>query len=100
MIQMDGFDVMLNDRVFDMARGYGTVVEVRNDSFVVRFGNRLAAFSPAGVAARRSERTLYWHDPRVVVPAKNANDWDRQRQAIKVFTDYVASIGCNTAQVT
>jgi hypothetical protein len=99
MLTMDDYDVIINDSVFDMERGYGVVVEVRADGFVVKFSSRLVFFAPNGVAARRKSRTLYWHDPRVVIPAKDADKWDNQRRAMRAFTDFVATIDCRSAQV-
>jgi len=99
-IQLDGYPVVIADSVYDTARGVGVVVGLRDDCFEVRFGNRIVVFTSSGKASRSSHRTLFWHNPFVVTPAKHADDWDKQRQALRVFTEFVAGIGCESGEVT
>jgi hypothetical protein len=43
--------------------------------FYVRYGQYAAGYLPSGVNDRSRRRTLYWHDPVVFLPAKDARVW-------------------------
>jgi hypothetical protein len=76
-MQMDGYEILPGDAVFDLIYGTGFVhrIDAPQDVFYVRFGNRSLGYRPSGVTDRTARRTLFWQDPMVFVPAKNAEVW-------------------------
>jgi hypothetical protein len=75
---MDGDPVLLNDMVHDTALGNGRVVELLLDNrFVVQFypSQRRVTYRTDGVAANRQHRSLYWHDPVLLIPTKSEPRW-------------------------
>ena len=74
---LDGEPIVLGDSVYDMIWGPGTVVQLHESgNFVVRFGaTRTATFTSGGVNARYPGRTLFWHDPIIVLPIKRESRW-------------------------
>jgi len=86
-ILMDGAVVVVGDRVHDTAFGAGVVTETRIDHrFVVLFGgNRRAVYSGTGHTRELVARTLFWHDPAIVPPPKDAVRWSRTQRLIQVI---------------
>jgi len=73
-MQLDGFDVIVGDVVFDTAFGAGVVASLRdlNDRFEVRFGDsRSALYTTSGIGPAIQRRTLYWADPVAFIPSKD-----------------------------
>lgn len=76
-MKMDGDDIVPGDAVFDIVYGPGIVhrIDPVQGVFYVRYGQYAAGYLPSGVNDRSRRRTLYWHDPVVFLPAKNAQVW-------------------------
>jgi hypothetical protein len=76
-MRMDGYDIVPGDVVFDIVYGPGIVhrIDTMQGVFYVRYGQYAAGYLPSGVNDRSRRRTLYWHDPVVFLPAKNAQVW-------------------------
>lgn len=76
-MRMDGYDIVPGDAVFDIVYGPGIVhrIDTVQGVFYVRYGQYAAGYLPSGVNDRSRRRTLYWHDPVVFLPAKNAHVW-------------------------
>jgi hypothetical protein len=76
-MKMDGYDIVPGDAVFDIVYGPGVVhrVDTVQGAFYVRYGQYAAGYLPSGVNDRSRRRTLYWHDPVVFLPAKDARAW-------------------------
>lgn len=76
-MRMDGDDIVPGDAVFDIVYGPGIVhrVDAVQGVFYVRYGQYAAGYLPSGVNDRSRRRTLYWHDPVVFLPAKDARVW-------------------------
>lgn len=98
MATFDGDPIYVGDKLFDIVDGIVTVVQIYDDRILLQVGGRTTRTKPYsfnGIAARRSSRTLYWHDPRVVVPRKDAHVWTSQKALLsdytKRFGDIVAS---------
>lgn len=88
------------DRLYDLMDGVVEVVDVRGDTIVCAKQTSsgrpaLTQYSAQGVKARARVRTLYWHDPIVAHPRKDARVWTSQARLIKnmigSFTDFVTS---------
>ena len=76
MAYLSGEQVVLNDRVFDIANGYGTVHSLSTKKFVVLFDNgRRIEFNADGSLG--GVRRIYWHDPIVVAPPRDKSKWDK-----------------------
>jgi len=95
MANFDGDPIYVGDKLFDLVDGIVSVVQIYPDRILLQVGGRSTRTKPysfGGVAARRSVRTLYWHDPRVVVPRKEAHAWTAQRALIKDYTSRFGDI--------
>ena len=67
--------VVIDDRVFDIANGYGTVHSISKKKFVVLFDNgRRIEFNANGSLG--GTRRIYWHDPIVVAPPRDKTKWE------------------------
>ena len=91
-MQMDGYSVQINDRVFDTQYGWGVVEQHLVDNrFVVGFtvGAKYLrhVYSTTGVGTRFKTRTLFWHDPIIVVPAKPDNGWLKIQQLCRAVVE-------------
>lgn len=91
-MKLDGDEVAVGDKVYDLSRGIGSVVEIRDTGFMVRFANKIMLVSDQGVITRRSIRTVYWHNPIIVTPAKKEYHWAEQQRALRLWTDFVKSM--------
>ena len=74
---LDGYDVNIGDKVFDVAHGIGDVMEMLvEDRFRVRFATgQYFAYDSTGTTKRYPRRTLYWHDPVISLPHKDDTKW-------------------------
>lgn len=71
---INGYDVRVGDRVYVMNRGDGTVTFVGADqSFDVSLGSSTLHFSTGGYIGQR--RHVYWKNPVIIDPPKNAVWW-------------------------
>lgn len=89
MATFDGDPLYVGDKLFDIVDGIVTVVQIYDDRILLQVGGRATRTKPYsynGIAARRSSRTLYWHDPRVVVPRKDAHVWTAQKSLLQDYT--------------
>lgn len=74
MAYLGSEQVVLNDRVFDIANGYGTVHSISTKKFVVLFDNgRRIEFN--GDGSLGGTRRIYWHDPIVIAPPRDKEKW-------------------------
>lgn len=81
MLELDGEVLGLRDRVYDIANGYGTVVEVRDRFFTVQFDNRRRiAFKDEGML--NGMRRIFWHNPLILAPPKSGVKWAALKQII------------------
>lgn len=79
-MRMDGFEVKAGDAVYDLFQGDGRVASVTADSHaVVVFGARSLTFDERGIG-QHGRRSLYWHNPVLVVPMKDEAMWSLQRR--------------------
>jgi hypothetical protein len=78
MAVLDNENIVVGDSVYDVVLGSGSVHQVRVDgTFVVNFPGRgkLIVYSALGTSRHNNMRTLYWHNPIVLVPAKAEQTW-------------------------
>jgi hypothetical protein len=95
MPQMDGANVVVGDSVYDILYGPGTVQQLLPaDRFLVVFaavgGQKSFSYNSTGISPRFPARTLYWHNPVVVVPTKREARWGSLRVAITAIRDALA----------
>ncbi len=74
MLELDGEVVSVGDSVYDIANGYGKVTDIRDRYTTVLFLNRRRiTFKDNG--RLNGVRRLFWHDPLIIAPPKNAARW-------------------------
>ncbi|MFZ1491126.1 MAG: hypothetical protein WAS51_14405 [Ilumatobacteraceae bacterium] len=91
-MQMDGYPVLVNDRVYDTQYGWGEVEQLLVDNraavvFTVGSKSLRHVYDANGVGTRFKTRTLYWHDPIIAVPAKSDNGWTKIQQICRAVVD-------------
>lgn len=74
MLQLDGTELKLGDRVYDLSNGYGEVSDITASDFTVLFANkRRLTFDSGGLL--RGVRRVFWHDPLILAPPKDVAEW-------------------------
>lgn len=84
--QFDFDPIEVGDKLFDIAdERWVTVRQLYSDRFMVSIAgsNASRTYTYKGVAARRSGRTLFWQDPRLIIPRKSPAYWQAQKKLIK-----------------
>lgn len=94
-MQLDGSSIVEGDVVYDILYGPGTVVQILPaDRCLVRFaaagGQKSISYSSGGVSPRFPARTLYWHNPVIVIPSKREARWGSLRAAMTALRDALA----------
>lgn len=88
MHTLDNDAVNLGDSVFGVGYGVGRVVELlTEDKFRVQFAltGRTITYESTGFMARASARSLFWHDPVIVPPAKDETFWHALRASVQAL---------------
>ncbi|MDR6384944.1 hypothetical protein [Paraburkholderia caribensis] len=79
-MRLDGYDVTAGDAVYDLYFGDGRVHSVTADGhMVVTYGNRMFTYDGRGIG-QHGRRSLYWHNPVLVIPAKDEREWSLQKR--------------------
>lgn len=86
-MHLDSHIIIPGDQVFDIKDGYGDVVKVQGDLATALFGSKYRQFNHGGTQPRRDMRTVFWHPPLVVFPAKERLVWDTQKKLLDVVID-------------
>lgn len=63
--------VLVGDKVFDVNRGAGVVINVTEKLFEVNFGYVRIFYDEKGVQKDKVLQTLFWNKPYVIAPRKN-----------------------------
>lgn len=88
MPMLNNENVLVNDRVYDLTQGYGTVVDTAFNEIAVRFDNGTRiAFDSTGHYA--GTRRLYWHNPVVIEPTKDNALWEMLKACLSSIHSYV-----------
>lgn len=95
--ELDGYPVNIGDRIYDIYdERWLTVRQVFSNRFMVDYktsqGPVSRTYNYQGVGARRRGRTAYWHDPRICLPAKGAQNWAEQKRVLKAIMNDVAQL--------
>lgn len=74
MATINGENVSVGDKVYDVTQGYGDVISTMYDNIQVHFktGVRISFDSTGHYAG---VRRLYWHNPVVIEPSKDNHLW-------------------------
>lgn len=67
---LDGYEVVVGDRVYDLAMGHGVVESIANDQITVWYNTHGYPYDSRGHGPFR-QRTLYWANPIQTVPSKD-----------------------------
>ncbi len=79
-MRLDGYEVAAGDPVYDLYFGDGRVHSVTADEhMVVTYGNRMFTYDGRGIG-QHGRRSLYWHNPILVIPAKEEREWSLQKR--------------------
>lgn len=79
-MRLDGYEVDPGDPVYDLFFGDGRVANITADGrAVVAFGPRVFTYDERGVG-QHGRRSLYWHNPVLLVPMKSEASWSLQRR--------------------
>lgn len=79
-MKLDDCDIEAGDAVYDLFFGDGRVKNITADGHaVVVFGTRMFTYDGRGVGAH-GHKSLYWHNPILLVPMKDEREWSLQRR--------------------
>jgi hypothetical protein len=81
--------VFLNDRVYDIVRNYGTVVQITANMIEVQFPQMKVSYDTLGVQRGKSTVTLYWDKPYILAPVKNSDHWTEKKKKFDAILDIV-----------
>lgn len=88
MIVLDNHPLTIDDRVYEIINGYGTVTDISSKTIVVKFPNgRRMSFSNKG--EYKGIRRLYWHNPIFISPPKDINAWSSVKSLLSSVLDVV-----------
>lgn len=84
MPAFDGDTIRIGDRLFEWNDGAVTVLQLYSDRILVSVpGKGSRSYSYGGVLAGSTRKTLYWHDPEVLIPRKDPKAWSLQRSTLR-----------------
>lgn len=87
-MKLDGYDIFVGDKVYDLLLKQWVVVkDVRDTSFVGVVKNTTHTYFGEGI--RNNTKVAYWHEPMVIVPPKSVGEWNAQ---VKAYTHIVNAI--------
>ena len=90
MNRLDNEFVEIGDEVFDIINGSGRVVDSTSSTIVVRFtNNRKMSFTQDGYY--NGTRRIFWHNPIIIAPEKDAASWEALTISIAGLVNYVKS---------
>lgn len=86
-MQLDGFDVLMGDLIFDLLlQSMGTVIALGAASYTVDFGNnRVLTYSQNGAVA--GVKRAYWRNPLLTIPEKNDPQWQLLQAVVTTIRD-------------
>ncbi|CAE6958786.1 hypothetical protein [Paraburkholderia domus] len=86
-MRLDGYEVLAGDPVYDLYFGDGRVHSLTaDDQIVVSYGSRMFVYDERGIG-QHGRRSLYWHNPILVVPMKDERMWSLQRRLNATIAD-------------
>ena len=68
-------NVYVGDRMFDLNRGFGRVIQVHNTSIELDFEGKKIIYSLTGIQKGKTLRSLFWSQPYIIAPTKDAEHW-------------------------
>jgi hypothetical protein len=84
-------NVILGDRVYDMVRGYGTVILIKPDTFEVEFSGNRVIYLADGYQKGKSLQTLYWNKPYIIAPSKSDVSWVMKRNRFDAILELLTT---------
>jgi hypothetical protein len=86
-MRLDGAIIEVGDPVYDLYFGDGRVHSLTaDDQAVVTFGSRMFTYDERGVGQHR-RRSLFWHDPILLIPQKDEREWSLHKRLNRVIAD-------------
>lgn len=61
--------------MFDLNRGFGRVIQVFDTSIELDFEGKKIIYGLTGVQKGKTLRSLFWSQPYIIAPTKNAEHW-------------------------
>lgn len=78
-MQLDNSTIVLNDTLYDIARGYGKAIVVSTTSVEIQFTDRRVTYTAGGMQRGKTNRTLFWDVPYIMAPKKNDSHWTAKK---------------------
>jgi hypothetical protein len=72
--------VVLHDRVYDLNRFYGRVVQITGNSIEVQFPQSKVMYDETGTQRGKPVVTLFWDTPYILAPAKDTGIWTDKKK--------------------
>lgn len=88
-MQLHEETVRLNDRVYDIVRNYGIVVQITATHIEVQFPEVKVAYDHLGIQRGKSVVTLYWDKPYILAPTKNSDHWTEKKKKFDALLNIV-----------
>lgn len=86
--KFDGDPIRSGDTLWKVGFGPAKVVEIRHDTVLVDLQGRPKKFSlKTGVQSGERHRTYFWFDPIIVIPRKNAANWNALKGIVLDMTN-------------
>lgn len=78
-VLLDSYPMAVGDTVHDVVMGVGIVSNIGSDFAEVRFNNRTLTYRDGCTSNLYGRKTLYWHNPVITIPPRNAGRWSFMR---------------------
>lgn len=91
MATLNGENISVKDRVFDVLKGEGTVTGLEFNQISTLFddGTRIR-YQNEGYYG--GIKRLYWQDPVAVEPTKDANRWETMKEFMRSVDNYLPKL--------
>jgi hypothetical protein len=73
MERLDGDDVLVNDRVYHLGFGWGTVTAIENSGFFIQLDSSSSPMRIFSGGYWQGRRMVYWHEPVLLALPKCAS---------------------------
>ena len=91
-LTLDGDELNVNDNVYDVVYGDGTVKEAYASYVVVKFVDREVTYNGNGNCTVFDKKTLFWHNPVLITPRKSYLGMDVAASAAEAVINQMSGI--------
>lgn len=85
MPAFDGDSISVGDRLFDTGEDSAvTVMQLYSNRIMVAIpGKGSRSYTYGGVMSGNTRKTLFWHDPQILIPRKDPQAWSLQKSTLR-----------------